>query len=107
MDLSLLCRQHVPEAIERLLFLLRSDDHRAVAFAVGTILDRAHGKAPLVIEGAGALDITLMHLVAAKAIAEQLQQAFLAGQSIPPPDERGVNDVTNSASWQDAGPALE
>ena len=41
MDISLLCRQHAPEAIERLLYLLRSDDNRAVAWAIGIIFDRA------------------------------------------------------------------
>ena len=53
MDLSLLCRQHAPEAIQRLLELLRSDDNRAVAFAITTIFERGFGKAPVVIEGGG------------------------------------------------------
>ena len=80
MDLGLL-RQHAPEAMQRLLELLRSDDNRAVAFAITTIFERGFGKAPVGTEGGGD-SLSLLHLIAARSIAETLQHAVEAG--LPP-----------------------
>jgi hypothetical protein len=87
MDIALLCREHAPEAIERLLYLLRSDDNRAVAFAIQTMLDRGFGRAVQVIEGGGD-SIQLLHLLAAQKVSITLHQDDLESGPVPsPPDE--------------------
>jgi hypothetical protein len=75
--------------------------------AAKVLLDRGFGKAPLVIEGDAVLTVNLLHLVAARAIAEQMQAAFEAGQRPQPPDERRTIDFSNPNAMIDLPPALE
>ena len=91
--------------IERLLYLQRSDANRAVAFAITTIFDRAAGKAPVKIEGDGE-SFGLMHLIAARSVAEAMRRAMAAGRLPEPPDERNapVLDLTDPVAWQHLPP---
>lgn len=43
-DLKEACRQHTPEAIERLVFWMRSNDSRASVSAAEKLLDRGWGR---------------------------------------------------------------
>jgi hypothetical protein len=105
MDIALLCREHAPEAIARLLDLLRSDDNRAVAWAIGTIFDRAFGKALIKLDGQDALTIGIMHLLAARQINDQIMggNGIAVANAEPPP----VLDLTNAEILERLGPALE
>jgi hypothetical protein len=103
MDIALLCRQHAPEAIARLLDLLRSDDNRAVAWAIGTILDRAFGKAPIKLDGQDVLSIGILHLLAAREITDSVMGSGIAAANAEPP----VMDLTNAEVLARLGPALE
>jgi hypothetical protein len=46
-----LARSHSPEAFDRLLTLMRSDDERVALSAIEQIHNRAHGKAPQAMTG--------------------------------------------------------
>jgi hypothetical protein len=105
MDIALLCREHAPEAIRRLLDLLRSDDNRAVAWAIGTILDRAFGKPTIKLDGQDALTIGIMHLIAARETTERLMGNGIAGTNPEPPPP--VIDLTTDEVLARLGPALE
>jgi hypothetical protein len=106
MDLGLLCRQHAHEAIEKLLDLLRTDDNRAVAFAIQTLLDRGFGKAKQLLDVGGS-DLTLMHLIAAKTISAQLQGATVRVVTNADADAGQVIDLTPEELLARLGPALE
>ena len=103
LDLPARCRELVPEAIERLKQLLHGDDNRAAAWAIATIFDRAFGKAPLNIEGDGALTVGLMHLIAAREITAGVAGSRIAEANAEPP----VVDLTNAEVLAMLGPALE
>ena len=48
-----LARQHAPEALDRLVAIMRSDNERAATAAASLILDRAYGKPTQPIDGNG------------------------------------------------------
>jgi hypothetical protein len=107
-DFSRSAREYTPDVLAMLVRSLDARDWRERHSAAGILLDRALGKAPLKIEGdAAALTVNLLHLIAARHIAEQMQQAYAAGRSMPPPDERRTIDFSNPNAMIDLPPALE
>jgi hypothetical protein len=56
-----LARQHGPEAIERLVYWMKSDNAKASVSACNVLLDRGYGKAPQAITGedGGSIDVTV------------------------------------------------
>jgi hypothetical protein len=104
-DLPAACREHAAAAVQVLVDALHDPKNKIEAAKV--LLDRGFGKAPVVIEGEAAATLSLMHLIAARHIAAELQEAFLAGRSMPPPDERQVIDFSNPTTLQHLEPALE
>lgn len=68
------------------------DDARALG-AIQMVLDRGWGKAPLVIEGADSGSLTMLHLIAARQIAEQMQALLAAG--VKPNGMNGANGHGN------------
>jgi len=97
-----MCREHAPEAIEKLLDLLRSDDNRAVAFAIQTLLDRGFGKAIQPVDVGDGSPITLLHLIAARSIADQMQAMLAAGKT-----NGSANGSTEPPVIDLSSPALE
>ena len=48
-----LARQHAPEAIERLVRIMRDGEDRVAATAAGLLLDRGYGKPASLLDGDG------------------------------------------------------
>ena len=73
-DLPAMCREHTPEAVAKLVEIMRSDDHGKALNAVQQLLDRGWGRpiTPIVDETEGT-SLTLLHLIAARRVAETLQ----------------------------------
>jgi hypothetical protein len=73
-DLPAMCREHTPEAVAKLVEIMRSDDHGKALNAIQQLLDRGWGRpvTPIVDETEGT-SLTLLHLIAARRVAETLQ----------------------------------
>ena len=63
--------------------------------AAQALLDRGFGKAPMVIEGAEQGTLTMLHLIAARQVAEQMQALLAAGVK---PDSFNGNGHGNGKS---------
>lgn len=83
------------------------DNPRERVAAAQVILERGFGKAPVVIEGGGD-SLSLLHLIAARSIAEGLEHALAAG--LPPTIDLNAAPKTgpvDPANLVDLPPALE
>ncbi len=100
-DLPALCRSHTREAVEKLVEIMRADDHGKALNAVQQLLDRGWGRpvTPIVDETEGT-SLTLLHLIAARRVGEVLQAA-MDGKAEPETGE------TKSATIDYSVPALE
>ena len=76
-DLPAMCREHTPEAVAKLVEIMRADDHGRALNAVQQLLDRGWGRpiTPIVDETEGT-SLTLLHLIAARRVGEVLQAAM-------------------------------
>ena len=76
-DLPAMCREHTPEAVAKLVEIMRADDHGRALSAVQQLLDRGWGRpiTPIVDETQGD-SLTLLHLIAARRVGEVLQAAM-------------------------------
>jgi len=100
-DLPALCRSHTREAVEKLVEIMRADDHGKALNAVQQLLDRGWGRpvTPIVDETEGT-SLTLLHLIAARRVGEVLQAA-MEGQSTNDSGEAKAGTIDYSV------PALE
>ena len=100
-DLPALCREHTKEAVEKLVEIMRSDEHGKALNAVQQLLDRGWGRpiTPIVDETEGT-SLTLLHLIAARRVAETLQ-AVAEGKSVNESGEAKAGTIDYSQ------PALE
>ena len=73
-----MCRDLTPRAVNALDQAL--DDPRSRVGAASIILERGWGKVSQPIEGSGATELTLLHLIAARQIAEQMHALVQAGE---------------------------
>ena len=73
-DLPALCREHTAEAVRRLVQIMRAEDDGRALAAIQQLLDRGWGRpiTPIVDETEGT-SLTLLHLIAARRVAETLQ----------------------------------
>jgi hypothetical protein len=98
-DLPAMCREHTPEAVAKLVEIMRSDDHGKALNAVQQLLDRGWGRpiTPIVDETEGT-SLTLLHLIAARRVGEVLQAA-MEGQTANESGEAkaGTIDYTQPA----------
>jgi len=71
-----MAREHTKEAVERLVAIMRADDDGRALAAIQQLLDRGWGRpvTPIVDETEGT-SLTLLHLIAARRVAETLQAA--------------------------------
>jgi hypothetical protein len=71
-----MCREYTPEAVLKLVEIMRADDHGRALSAVQQ-LDRGWGRpiTPIVDETEGT-SLTLLHLIAARRVGEVLQAAM-------------------------------
>jgi hypothetical protein len=100
-DLPAMCREYTPEAVLKLVEIMRADDHGRALSAVQQLLDRGWGRpiTPIVDETEGT-SLTLLHLIAARRVGEVLQAA-MDGQTA---NESGE---TKSGTIDYSVPALE
>ena len=98
-----MCRGHTLAAVKVLVAALDDGDKRIAVAAARELLDRGHGKAPLQIETSGPQSITVLHLVAARDVSQQL--AALLGTEIAPQIEGTAGPVERPADI--SAPALE
>ena len=98
-DLPAMCREHTPEAVAKLVEIMRADDHGRALNAVQQLLDRGWGRpiTPIVDETEGT-SLTLLHLIAARRVGEVLQAA-MDGKAEPETGEAkpGTIDYTQPA----------
>jgi hypothetical protein len=79
-------------------------DWRERHSAAQILLDRALGKPPQRIEGEGVLTLSIMHLIAARAIGDGLMGSGITEANAEPPP---VLNLTNAEVLAKLGPALE
>jgi hypothetical protein len=80
-------------------------DWRERHSAAQILLDRALGKPPQRIEGEGALTLSIMHLIAARAITAEVMGSGITEPNAEPPPP--VLNLTNAEVLERLGPALE
>jgi hypothetical protein len=78
-----LARAHTEDAIRALVAALQNPRERVQAAQV--LLDRAWGKPVQPVEAEGAQSISVLHLVAAKEVSEQIQRALSENGGTAPP----------------------
>jgi hypothetical protein len=102
-DLSGICREHAPEAVKRLLAFVRDPDPKVALPATVYLLNRGFGMPPAKIEGVNPQSITVMHLIAARAVTDELMRALADNGSGAP-----TLDAESSQEPPDlCAPALE
>jgi hypothetical protein len=102
LDLSAMCRNLTPRAVERLREFIEHEDPRVALQAIKEILDRGFGR-PVqpVQDDTESTSLSMLHLIAARAVAERLQSEWEAqgsqgaangqnGSSTPPGGATGV-----------------
>lgn len=101
-DLPALCRSHTPEAIEKLVEIMRGDDTGKALTAIQMLLDRGYGR-PItpVVTNDQPESLSLLHLIAARRVAEALEA--MAQKA----NESGVPDSGQPAVIDYSVPALE
>ena len=82
-DVAALARQHTAAAIEALVAALKDPKTRVPAAVA--LLNRGHGLPVQPITGEGPQSITIMHLVAAREVSEEIQRALEAANGATPP----------------------
>jgi hypothetical protein len=83
LDIAALARSHAPEAIAALVRGLTDPKHYVHAAQV--LLERGFGRPVQPIIGNRPQSITLMHLVAAREVSEEIQRALEAANGTTPP----------------------
>ena len=101
LDLPALCREYTPEAVAKLVEIMRADDHGKALAAIQQLLDRGWGR-PItpVVTDQPVESLSLLHLGAARRIAEVLQ-AEVEQRANESPGESGPKTIDFSV------PALE
>lgn len=108
-DLPAICREHTMSAVHALVQALGREQHAVAAAQI--LLDRGYGRAPLVIEGADTGSLSMLHLIAARQIAEQMQALLAAGVKPNGANGHGSNgnghDTIEGVAIDYTKPALE
>lgn len=94
-DLPALCRQHTKEAIERLVQIMRAEDDGRALMAVQQLLDRGWGK-PItpIVDETPTESLSLLHLIAARRVAEALEHMAQTANNSAVPDSPQVIDYS-------------
>lgn len=100
LDLAALAREHTVEAVEKLVEVMRGDDPSRALYAVQQLLDRGWGK-PItpIVDETPTESLSLLHLIAARRVAEALEQVVQSANDSP--DAKGPAVIDYSV------PALE
>ena len=106
-DVGAMCRALTPRAVQALDKAL--DDPRSRVGAAAIILDRGWGKVPQPVSASteDGQELTLLHLIAARQIAEQMQ-ALMTNGALDPHKGNGHDNGKDAAPVIDLSvPALE
>lgn len=96
LDLAALAREHTVEAVEKLVEVMRGDDHSRALYAVQQLLDRGWGK-PItpIVDETPPESLSLLHLIAARRVAEALEGVVQrANESAVPGSDPKVIDYS-------------
>ena len=88
-DVAAIARQHTAAAITALVRAL--DDPKVCVPAAVAILNRGHGMPPAKIEGVTPQNITVLHLIAARAVTDELMQSLYGGNGTTTIDAEAAN----------------
>jgi hypothetical protein len=81
-DVAALAREHTTAAITALVRAL--DDPKVCVPAAVALLNRGYGMPPAKIEGVNPQSITVLHLVAARAVTDEIMRALADNGSAAP-----------------------
>jgi|SRR5215831_18841259 len=103
-DLPAICRGHTLAAVNVLVECLQDPDKRISLAAARELLDRGHGRPvqPVAGEVNGQLNVTLLHLVAAREVSAQITALMGENREQAPPVIEGDASPVDLSS-----PALE
>jgi hypothetical protein len=88
--------------VKRLLAIIRDPDPKVALPAAVYLLNRGFGMPPAKIEGIGAQSLTVLHLIAAREVTDEIQRALEAANgTTPSPTIDG-----EAANGKDAPPDL-
>ena len=79
LDLAAIAREHTVEAVEKLVEVMRGEDHSRALYAIQQLLDRGWGK-PItpIVSDQPVESLSLLHLIAARRVAEAMQATLEA-----------------------------
>jgi hypothetical protein len=100
-----LARAYTTEAIEALVRGLKDPKHYVAAATA--LLDCGWGKPVQPVANEDNSPLTLLHLVAARGVAEAMQAKLDAGQTPPAPDEHGGGTINGTASTVEPHRAID
>ena len=98
-DIAALARQHAPAAIAALAAALK--DPRTRVPAAVALLNRGYGMPTQPITGEGPQSLSVLHLVAAKEVTEEIQLALAAANGTAPPAIEGEPSQNPEAASAD------
>jgi len=81
-DLKVLARKHTKEAVERLVFWMKSSDPQASVRAANALLDRGYGKAPQSFTGEGGEGDASLKLTISKITRVVVRFIQVAGEGL-------------------------
>jgi hypothetical protein len=84
-DVSAIARSYGREALERVVTAMRNPDDKIAVPAAIALWDRGYGKPNIRVETGGPQSITVLHLVAAREVSEEIQRALEAANGTTPP----------------------
>jgi hypothetical protein len=105
LDVQALARAHTQDAIRALVAALQNPRERVAAAAI--LLDRGWGKPLQPVEANGQTTMSIMHLVAARAVSEQLNCTLGENGAPPLTIEASAEAKTCADSIDLTSPALE
>lgn len=94
-DLPALCREYTPEAVAKLVEIMRADDHGKALAAIQQLLDRGWGR-PItpVVTDTPTDSMSMLHLIAARRVAEALEHMAQTANNSAVPDSPQVIDYS-------------
>ena len=95
LDLAAIAREHTVEAIEKLVEVMRGEDHSRALYAVQQLLDRGWGK-PItpIVDETPPESLSLLHLIAARRVAEALEHVVQSANDSDVPGSPPVIDYS-------------
>jgi hypothetical protein len=88
-----MCREHAPEAVAKIVAIMRDPDPKVALPAAIYLIDRGFGRPPQKLEGIEPMTIQMMHLTA----ATEFKPGAMEGVAMRPDGTRLVIDLSKPA----------